>query len=198
MKVTTLIKPYLTELHVFKIFCQQICIDDDIINLIAQCLLIKDIYNRVCNKNHFSQIPMMSQAANQIWKGHSCGLVLKLLHSWARWAGARQGGHGWPRANICPKHPVWPRESSLAGGKLSHLVRVSSVVGKGAAENGILSHCSSLDALSHGRPERGGKTGPWQRGPRKSSHCHGHVLVWHSRPQQGHWEEEGSREGLDW
>ena len=66
MKVTTLIKPYLTELHVFKIFCQQICIDDDIINLIAQCLLIKDIYNRVCNKNHFSQIPMMSQAANQI------------------------------------------------------------------------------------------------------------------------------------
>ena len=98
----------------------------------------------------------MSQAANRIWKGHSCGLVLKLLHSWARWVGAQQGGHGWPGANICPKHPVWPRESSLAAGKLSHLVLVSSVVWKGAAENGILlSHCSSLDVLSHGGLKRG-------------------------------------------
>lgn len=43
-------KSYLTKLHIFKIFCQQICIDDDIINSIAQCLLIKDIYNRIRNK----------------------------------------------------------------------------------------------------------------------------------------------------
>lgn len=99
---------------------------------------------------------MMSLAANQSWKGHSCGLVLKLLHSCARWVRSWQGGPVWLGANICPKHPVWPCESSLAVGKLSHLAQVSGVPWKGASENGILfSHCSSLDVLSHGGPGRG-------------------------------------------
>lgn len=99
---------------------------------------------------------MMSLAANQSWKGHSCGLVLKLLHSWARWVRSWQGGPVWLGANICPKHPVWPCELSLAVGKLSHLAQVSGVPWKGASENGILfSHCSSLNVLSHGGPGRG-------------------------------------------
>lgn len=81
--MTTLIRSRLPGLDIPKLFCPCVCAYTDIINLVAQCLVIKDIEQDV-QPNRFPQIPMMSPAANQSGKGHFCGLVLKLRHSWAR------------------------------------------------------------------------------------------------------------------
>lgn len=83
-------KSDLPELHVFKTFCQRICLCDDIINLIAQCLWIKNIYNRICNKITSPNSDDVTSSQPEL-KGHSCGFILKPLHSWARWVGGLAG-----------------------------------------------------------------------------------------------------------
>lgn len=95
-------------------------------------------------------------------------IISKAPGSWARGAGAQQGGPRRPGANICPKHPVWP----LSHAWLSHLAQVSCVLQKAVGDNEILSpRCSSPNVHSHEGPGRGEswtRTGQVQRGRRLS------------------------------
>lgn len=82
--------------------------------------------------------------------------------------GAQQGGPVWPGgwADICLEHPVWPPESSLALGRLSHLAQVSSFPWKVAGENGTLFlpapawRCIPTEGLGEGNTGQAGPEKP--------------------------------------